>query len=222
MATNDLSGYISFDTASTPSSASASSASSWSIFAKKLAGQSKNITDIFSGLAGSFIDASTLEALASSLGIQAGQFRQQEDWTLGSLSSVTLQEQALGIEYARKETDIYEKWNYRYGAVKTRYAARGISVESGTPLAVAGEILSSQNLEISRLKTDRMIDEWNKISVPIYNTKAKAIQEGLSADMAEIERQSKVEAANIAKTAAYISSAGKVVGAFASAYGGSK
>jgi len=192
--------------------------SNWSSLSESLIGRAGQALELISGVASAYTKGAKYKTEeAQSRGISEN-LERQAVWDETTLISTALQRQAIEAQTLQAKIAAHDKWLWRRGATRARYAAAGIAVDVGTPLAVTAEILAAQAEEISLINLNDMIRKWNEAELPSYRAKAAIAETEHDADLAEVDAEKFRQTARIAKTAGLLETAAKVadfIGEFA-------
>lgn len=161
----------------------------WSSLADSLQGHAGQALQLIGTGAKAYAAGSGYQAQGSRFQAQAEGFQRQAEWDETTLISTAIQDRVIGAQTLQEKIAAYDKWLWRRGSARARYASSGVAVDVGTPLAVTAELLSAQQEEISLINLNASIRRWNEVEMPTTQARAEAARSEHAADMAEVDAE---------------------------------
>jgi hypothetical protein len=122
-----------------------------------------------------------------------------------ALISAGVQREIIRAQTTEARVQSADRWLWRYGSVRSRYAASGVAVDVGTPLAVYGELLEAQEQEERLISLNASIKQFNNVFVPTQQAKMETVKTGAAENLAQAESEMHRENARLQRTVGLIS-----------------
>jgi len=160
--------------------------SSWQKIIDVIGGIAK-IAEPLMGAAGTILDARSAyrrtETEAVYLDIEAAQAEMNQRLALDEAELYELQGDTIRTQALIEREQTRDKWLKRYATAKAKYAASGVDVGEGSPVAVLGSYLEEWEQEERYIDIDEKNRIFGEVTIPRTQARAKASRYGMKAQL---------------------------------------
>ncbi len=185
-----------------------SPASPWASLSSALTSRSGVglIAKTVGNVAGTMATAQASEAQAGAYDFKADMYGMDADRLTGmALISAGVQREIIKAQTTEAKVASADKWLWRYGAVRSRYAAAGVDVSTGTPLQAYGELLEAMEQEERLIDLNASIKRFNQVFIPTQQAKMETVKTEAAEDLSRAEGEMHREHARMQRTVGLIS-----------------